>query len=168
MGLDFSLYKKRKDQSVDDFFNSENLDELELAYGRKSWELVYKLADSKDIDNCYGLLKHKNWQDLMRQFADIGDKLDDIWEAYGHYEYYLEHLDDDDRNVIDRSNIIFTQLDRILIAQYEYWYQKTFGTTPTLGYYFSVGYMKSFYEAKDLVRDVLTDPDYDVLMSISY
>lgn len=168
MGLDFTLYKKRKEQSKDEFFEDNDYDKFELAYGRKSWELVYKLATSSDIQNSYGILSEDRWESLMRDMDPIGDLLPRLKEAYSHYDYYLNHYDDGDIDIIDKANLIFTNDDKKLIAQYEYWYEKTFDDTPTLGFDFSVGYMKSFYEAKDIIREILKDPDYEVLMSISY
>lgn len=166
MGLDFSLYKKRKDQTVDELWESDDIEEL--AYGRKSWELVYKLATNEDVNNAYGILTKEAWESLMREMDLIGDLLPKLPEAYRHYYFYLNHYEDEDRDIIDKSNIIFTDEDKKLVSQYEYWYEKTFDETPILGYDFSVGYMQSFYNAKDKVREVLDDPDYEVLMSISY
>lgn len=168
MGLDFSLYKKKKCLSIDDFYDSPINDEDELAYGRKSWELVSKLATNEDVNNGYGILTSDNWENLMRLMDPIGDLLEKISEAYNHYEYYLNHKDDDDRDIIDKAGIIFTAIDKELITQYEYWYDKTFNVNPVLGYEFSVGYMQDFYNAKDRVREVLKNPDYEVLMIISF
>jgi hypothetical protein len=162
MGLDFSLYKKRKDQTVDDLLDSDNIEEL--AYGRKSWELVRKLATNDDVDEGYGILTKESWESLMKEIDPIGDLLHEIDEAYNHYDYYLEHYDDE----LETVSLIFTNKDKKLIAQYQYWYDRTFDETPVLGYDFSVGYMQSFYDAKDRVREVLEDPDSEVLMSISY
>jgi len=166
MGLDFSLYKKKKGIDPEKFLDdpSTDFDKAELAYGRKSWELVNVLSDSKSIDNGYDILTSDKWESLMRLMDPIGDLLEKISEAYDHYEYYLNHEDDEDKEVIDRGKYIFTEEDRKLIAQYEYWYDRSFGEYPVLGYEFSVGYMKNFYEAKDKVREVLKDPNYEVLM----
>lgn len=163
MGLDFSLYKKRKDQTIDELLNSDNIEEL--AYGRKSWELVKKLATNEDVNEGYGVLTKESWESLMREMDHIGDLLPEINEAYNHYDYYLNHYDDEG---LDIANMLFTYEDKKLMARYQYWYDMTFGETPVLGYDFSVGYMQSFYYAKDEVREVLEDPNYEVLMSISY
>lgn len=167
MGLDFSLYKKRKDISIEDFFNSAD-DKDELAYGRKSWELVYKLATNEDINNCCGILTSERWEDLMVAIDPIGDLLENIFIAYDHYDFYMDHYEDENKDIIDKGSLIFTEEDKKLIAQYEYWYDKTFDNSPVLGYHFSVSYMKNFYDAKEKVRDVLKDPDYEVAMIISY
>ena len=168
MGLDFELYKKKKEQNIEEFFNEDYsvVNDASLAYGRKSWELVRKLATNEDVNECYGILTKEKWESLMKDMDPIGDLLPEINEAYNHYDYYLDHCDDEDG--LDTANIIFTKKDKKLIAQYQYWYDRTFDDSPSLGYDFSVGYMHDFYSAKDKVREVLDDPDYEVLMSISY
>lgn len=160
MGLDFSLYKKRKEQSWDEFFDEEH---EELAYGRKSWELVRVLATGEDIDNCYGILTSESWENLMRLMDPIGDLLGDIADSYSR-EYAVE----EDGSEFSFPELIFTKEDKELISKYEYWYYKSFNDYPMLGFDFSIGYMKSFYGAKEKVREVLKDPDYEVAMSISY
>lgn len=155
MGLDFGLVKKRKEDPIEVILG-DNVNEL--AYGRKSWELVYKLASAEDIDNGYGILKRENWESLMRDLDPVGDLLQQIWDAFDHEENAPK----------DYPEYIFTEEDKKLIAQYEYWYDRTFSESPVLGYQFSVSYMKEFYDAKSAVRAVLDDPDYEVGMYISY
>lgn len=149
MGLDFGLVKKRKEDPIKVILG-DNVNEL--AYGRKSWELVYKLASAEDIDNGYGILKKENWESLMRDLDPIGDLLQQIWDAFDHEDYPE----------------LFTEDDKKLVSQYKYWYDRTFRESPILGYQFSVGYMKEFYDAKSAVRAILDDPDYEVGMYISY
>lgn len=88
----------------------------------------------------------------MRDLDPIGDSLQQIWDAFDHEDYPG----------------IFTEDDKKLVSQYEYWYDRTFNESPVLGYQFSVSYMKEFYDAKSTVRAVLDDPDYEVGMYISY
>ena len=149
MGLDFGLVKKRKEDPIEIIFKN---DTEELAYGRKSWELVYKLASREDIDNGYGILKKENWESLMKDIDPIGDLLSRMYDAFDHEDYPE----------------LFTDEDKKLIAQYEHWYDRTFNTPPILGYQFSVSYIKEFYDAKDKVREIFNDPDYEVGMYISY
>ena len=165
MGLDFTLYKKKKGLSVGQFYDQmdhmsweEVVKTYELAYGRKSWELVYVLSTRQDVNEGYGVLKEGKWESLMRKLEPIGDMLESIALAFNHQEHQPE----------DYPELIFTVDDKNLIANYEYWYNHTFMESPHLGYQFSVSYMKSFWDARDKVREVLKDPDYEVLMSISY
>lgn len=160
MGLDFTLYKKRKDMTRRKFFDQSlhDIEDNELAYGRKSWELVHVLATLEDINNGEGILQRDHWVKLMNDLEPIGDKLERIEEAFDHESNAPD----------DYPEFIFTDEDKKLIAEYEYWYNKTFDETPYLDYEFSVGYMMSFWEAKDEVYEVLDDPDYEVYMDISY
>jgi len=167
MGLDYSICKKRKDQSIEDFFKNYD-SSCELAYGRKSWDLVGRLATEGEIENSYGILRKDSWEALMKDMDPIGDLLPKIKEAYSHYDFYLDHLEDKDRDIIDKSNIIFTKEDKKLIAQFEYWYDRTFDQPPTLGYDWAAGYLDNFYKVKDQVRELLDDPEYEVAQVISW
>jgi len=165
MGLDFTLYKKKKELSIREFYNQiepmsfEEVEKnYELAYGRKSWELVYILSTRKDVDEGYGILQEGKWESLMRKLEPIGNMLESIALAFNHQENQPD----------DYPDLVFTLEDKKLIADYEYWYNHTFMGSPYLGYQFSVGYMISFWDARDKVREVLKDPNYEVLMSISY
>ena len=155
MGLDFSLYKKRKYISPEDFYNYSNncTDDIELAYGRKSWELVEALCNGTDNQ----VITKERWDALMKDIEPIANKLDDISEAFEHYY--------DQR---DNSELIFTNLDEHLVAEYEKWYDETFGCVPYLGYDFSVGYIKNFWDANKKVQEVFKDPEYEVFAEVSY
>ena len=167
MGLDFTLYKKRKDMDIREVWKeyehmnyNEFVEKYELAYGRKSWELVHILAYPDEIDKGYGILEKKSWDYLMDAMSVIGDKFEAISEAFSHEE----------NAPVDYPEFIFTEDDKKLIAEYEYWYNKTFDEDPYTSYPFSVGYMKSFWDARDKVYEILDNPDseYEVFMSISY
>ena len=115
MGLDFSLYKKRKDMSVDELFNlidtmtyGEFEKEYELAYGRKAWELVYALATKEDIDNGGGILQKEAWDQLMLTMKPIGKKLRKIIDAY-HHEAYADK--------VSYPELLFTEEDKKLINE---------------------------------------------------
>ena len=160
MGLDFTLYKKKKDMSIRKFYDQSlhDIESNELAYGRKSWELVKVLATLDDVDNGEGILTYDAWDNLMNAMEEIGPDLDRIAEAFDH----------EANAPVDYPEYIFTDEDKQYIAKYEYWHDKTFNEPPYLGYEFSVGYMMSFWEAKDNVYEVLADPEYEVYMDISY
>ena len=161
MGLDFCLFEKKKNIPAKFCFEDDRLayDE-ELAYGRKSWELVYELATKEDIELGYGIVKKEKWDNLMSKLEAFKPGFERAYEAY-------DHLNNCPEDYIDEE-YIFTSEDRKVIAEYEYWYNKSFNDEPTLGYDFSIGYMKSFLDAKDRVNEILDDPDWEVLMSISY
>ena len=91
MGLDFSLYKKKKDMSIDELFNlidimsyEEFEKEFELAYGRRAYELVRFLSTKQEETDGYGFLKKDRWDSLIELMRPIGDKLYRISEAFEH------------------------------------------------------------------------------------
>lgn len=154
MGLDFMLYKRKIVNSGEE---PEYKDDSELAYGRKSWELVRELIPNINEDY-KAVVTLESWDRLMKKLEPVGDKLEAIWDAFEREENAPD----------DYPEFVFTKEHKKLIAEYEYWYNKTFNDTPTLGYFFSVGYMLSFWEAKDEVRKYIEDPEYEVIALASY
>ena len=171
MGLDFTIYKKKKNETCADAWES---DDYELAYGRKSWELVNALVpDYRDyyeseehLDYVYGrkdtwedpIVTKERWDSLMKKIEPISNKLDAILDAFDREENAPD----------DYPEFVFNDEHKKLIAEYEYWYNKTFYDDPTLGYYFSAGYIKEFWEANEKVQKVFEDPDMEVRASVSY
>ena len=153
MGLDFTLYRKRKDMSISKFYKRpwEDIEKDELAYGRKSWELVNMLATNNDVDEGYGILQKEAWDNLMKHMAPIGDQLEDIIKAYEHFEYTIPGF----VSAEDTSD-------------FEYWYRTTFECEPRLGYSFAANYLKNFWDARNKIEAVLNDSENEVLMIISY
>ena len=149
MGLDFTIYARNKNGNVRD---------VELAYGRKSWELVHFLRlNEEDFDV---EVEKEKWYALIEAIRPIADKLDDIANAF-HLWYSIDG--------IDFGEYLFTEEHKKLIAEYEFWYDKTFDTDPTLGYDFSVGYMKAFWDARDEVNYYFCHPEtWEVRAEISY
>ena len=171
MGLDFTIYKKKVNETYEQAWDAINKElresgytttsERELAYGRKSWELVYELApdyqeyfDSKEDP----LVSKERWDSLMTKSSEIAPKLDKIWDAFNKEE----------NAPTDYTEFVFGDEEKRLIAEYEYWYNKTFDTEPTLGYFFSVGYIKNFWDANPEVQKVFEDPKWEVRASVSY
>ena len=120
---------------------------VEVFYGRKSWELVYFLeCDTKD--ECFSELTLDKWIDLQEALAPIGPSLEEISNAFN-----TDHPDGH---------------DLYLMRKYKEWYDHTFDYSPILGYDFSVGYMRTFWEAADTVLKYLEDPEWKVFMFASY
>lgn len=173
MGLDFTLYKKLKTETENEAWDIICKDHVksnwgeysprELAYGRKSWELVHFLFPEWN-DSIYDegdsnpILEKVNWDKLMTAMEPIGNKLDAIIEAFSREEYVPN----------DYGDFIFTDEHKKLIAEYEYWYNKTFEDTPYLGYDFSAYYMREFWNANEKVQEVFNNPEWEVRGSISY
>jgi len=164
MGLDFSIYAK----------NHEGED-LELAYGRKSWELVYELVgddyggylDDSKTEWRWPLITIEDWDRLMEKLNKIGLKLDEIHEAYRGLNIWPDNWVDDKGDMTPKMRELFGKYCD-LCFEYEMWYNQNFDTAPTLGYDFSVFYMKTFYEADKEVRKYLNDPNWEVYAVVSY
>ena len=171
MGLDFTIYKKKVNETcgeawkdINKWYNENGYDKdcpRELAYGRKSWELVHALfpcsADYNDPENDPIVTKER-WDMLMSKISIIADTLDDVIRAFE----IEENLPD------DYAEMVFTDTEKKFIAEYELWYNKSFGETPTLGYYFSTGYIYSFWKANEEVQKVFEDPEWELRACVSY
>ena len=148
MGLDLAIVKSKHGERP--VWNDNN----ELAYGRKAWEICYELGAGGSPNGKYELT-HDYWDGLMKKIAPIGDKLPEIRQAY----YDAMIYDNDEKP---------TARQKMLIDEYEKWYDDTWDETPTLGYDFSVGYMQNFWDARYVVNILLDNPDYDVWVMVSY
>ena len=158
MGMDFEVIAIQKSEIAEgktakdliENWDYEDYEKHELAYGRKCWELVYELRCDTQHD-CISPLEMKNWIDLQEKLAPIGPSLEAISLAFQseYKEYDTPH-------------------EKYLRQQYMKWYDACFDADPTLGYDFSVGYMREFWEAADKVLKYLEDPDWEVWMSASY
>ena len=154
MGLDFYVVAMRKDH-IKYFDDGEKRywckEDLELAYGRKSWELVHTLG-CPVYDPCAGDLTLDAWIDLQEKLANIGPWLEEIRTAFEAEDKQYD-----------------TPRYKDLRDKYYEWYDNSFpDETPQLGYDFSVGYMITFWEAADEVLKYLEDPDWEVWMLASY
>lgn len=163
MGLDFVGYKLRKGETIKDIFALpyEEREKRELFYGRKSWELVHAL-NCDTLHDCVSKLELKDWINLMEKIYQIGPFLDRINEAYNVYDKYIDEYDTTAAFRKDYPE------EMKLIDMYEKWYEDSFGEYPRLGYQFSTGYMRTFWEAADEVLEYLESPDYEVWMVANY
>lgn len=163
MGLDFSGYKLRKGETLKDLWDMsyEEQQKRELFYGRKSWELVHAL-NCDTLNDCCTKLKLEDWINLMEKLYKIGPFLDAIAKSYRVYDKYIDEYD----TTADFRKDYPKEMK--LIDTYEEWYEDSFDEYPQLGYEFSIGYMKTFWEAADEVLEYLESPDYEVWMVASY
>ena len=150
MGLDFGLIKVKK--GIKPIWDDNN----ELAYGRKSWELA-QFFNGWKTKYCTKLTLDK-WNEFIKKIEPIGDKLEDIWDAFD----IADNLPD------DYPELVFGEKEQKLIAEYELWYNRTWEDEPTLGYDFSVGYMLSFWKARNIVNDIFNNDEYDLYTVASY
>lgn len=146
MGLDLIVYYRVKGEFTEDDVTNE------LAYGRKSWELVYalNLDDSDDYAEDQPI-DFEQWHRLMNRIRPIAPYLDKISEAYENFYSNME-----------------TEEDLELIKLYEDWHSTVFWCEPQLGYEFSVGYIKSFWDADREVVRRMQDPNYEIWVCVSY
>lgn len=160
MGLDFYGFYLHKGETVKDYYklSYEKQEERDLFYARKGWELVYALRCDTQND-CISELKLEDWVNLMEILSPIGPYLDEIKKAYSVIEDPYDEYEDIAK-VYPR--------EYQLVRTYEIWFDDNFDMSPQLGYEFSVGYMKNFWEACDNVIEYLEDPNYEVWMVASY
>ena len=154
MGLDLSLVAVPHGKETN-WSNCSDDDTVEVAYGRKAWEICHWFHASEG--DCYRRVTLEEWNSFIELFKPIGKKLDSIWDAF----YKFENMPD------DFGEYLLTDEDKHLIAEYEFWYDTTWNDSPTLGYFFSVGYMRDFWEADEMVRDYLAH-GYDIYIFASY
>lgn len=163
MGLDFVGYKLHKGETLEDIWAMpyEEQEKREVFYGRKAWELVYALrCDTRD--DCCSKLEREDWIKLVEQLHQVGPFLNDIHDAYYIYNKYIDEYE----TTADFRKDYPKEMS--LIDMYEKWFDENFDIYPQLGYEFSVGYMKTFWDAVDKVLEYLDNPDYEVWMVASY
>lgn len=154
MGLDFGLYWKNINTKDEDVYD----DEHELCYGRKSWELVHVLVPDFEESEEDPLITKERWENLMRMIYPISDRLAAVSQAFDIVDNAPE----------DFPEMVVTDEVKRAIAEYELWYNRAFNRHPDLGYRFSVGYIKNFWDAKNKVNKYLDDPNYEVRAYVSY
>ena len=154
MGLDFGLYWKNINTEDEDVYD----DEHELCYGRKSWELVNVLVPNFKKSEEDPLITKERWENLMRIIYPISDRLAAVSQAFDIVDNAPE----------DFPEMVVTNEVKRAIAEYELWYNRAFNCHPTLGYRFSVSYIKNFWDAKNKVNKYLDDPNYEVRAYVSY
>ena len=154
MGLDLMLYAvPHTEEPSWNMFNDERTEEL--AYGRKAWEICNFFGAAEEP--YYHEVSLEDWEAFIEQLEPISGKFDAIWNAFYKYENMPE----------DFGEYILTDDDKRLIAEYEYWYNETWNDTPTLSYFFSVGYMKEFWLANEKVKEYSAN-GYDIYIEASY
>lgn len=161
MGLSFCGFWLKKDETMSDYWNLPRAEKerRELFYVEKSWELVRFLRCPTE-GSCEGELTLERWAELVGTLSEIGDALEDTWDAYYLWE---EKMDAFDYNFINFWKVY--PKEARLIQAYEAWYKKTFNEDLYSDYYFSVGYMLAFWRRRDIVLTYLKYPkEYKVWM----
>lgn len=146
MGLDFMVYIAEKGaiSPTDEDQAWKYIEhKKEVAYGRKSWELVYAL--NVDVHQSYSTIEKEDWDRLMKGLHSSE------WLIRKAYEISCEvdekHGKDEDLN---------EELERFLYVYYQ-WHDDFFDEEPMLGYDFSLGYMISMLDADDAIQQAYKD-----------
>lgn len=152
MGLDFMVYKVKRN-SID----AEDADQAwgaietlkELAYGRKSWELVQYL--NVDVEQTYSRIDKKDWDSLIANLKQV--------------EFLIRRLNEFDYDKLDEDE----EADyEALLQAYAVWHSSVFDRPPYLSYDFSVGYMLNFLDADVEIQKAFADEDSEVWGFASY
>lgn len=155
MGLDFMVYKvKRNSIDINDadkaWKATENAEEL--AYGRKSWEIVDYLK--VDTQKTYSRISKADWDALIKHIKQIE------FVARKLHAFNIDEMDDDD----EEANMEYNTL----LGAYEIWHRSVFDSYPTLGYDFSVAYVLNFLDADAKAQEAFADEDSEVWGFASY
>lgn len=167
MGLDLHFYWKKKSETMEDIDKlmyddfDKFLEERELFYGRKAWEIVsfLKLEDGLPIDK--------------ERFLELKSALNKLFPEDLHQDY----LD----SCINNIEHAYRALDKCMeygfevpskyveaIVDYEVWYDSTFDEPPVLGYEFSLGYMAKLFANREKILKYIDSDEYEVIAIVSF
>lgn len=158
MSLDFSLYWKKKDETMDDVLDALDKDPnaRDLAYGNRCREVVKMLVPDYKESLEMGedpIVTVENWKKFLGELGRIGPKMEKVYRAYEKKEDLLAGEPDSE----------FTEKDKKLIIEYEGWWRSTFHENyPTLAFFFSAYYIKEFWNAREQIQKYIDDPDFEV------
>lgn len=164
MGLDLILYKKNKNQNIEDISMEEELDS-ELAYGRKTWAIAdffrrrCKAIDEYEYEY---LVTKKDWDAFIKNLDDLNnpsfrDKIDNYINAIHDYEcneLTLEKVED----IMSSYNELEYWLDTALENDNGY----------TLGLDWELSAVLRWFDADSEVQEVFNNNDEEVRLIVSY
>lgn len=152
MGLDLTLYAA---SAADDIDVNKTANWIELAYGRKTWFIwdYFKNLDTTIMikDDQILTIPKEAWED----FVGVLDRNRERISSY---------------SALNVDNFSAEELAKAQIkeALFQEWYNDTFNTTPTLGYQHDAWVMLQWLKADQVVRNILDDPNYIVILEASY
>lgn len=161
MGLDYSAYIKRNDDKP-----WEYSEEDQLAYGRKSWELVRMFGTPTDGDCCGPLDRDAYFEFIkavekfgaakIQKYRELSNEIDDNYLEFQDAFDSESSTNEDVKAELKKKYEEFIRLN----DSYEQWWKKTFNDyQPTLGFEFSTGYILDFYEARHKITAAWLDGD---------
>jgi hypothetical protein len=151
MGLDFYVYWSKKGAESEHDWKDNR-----IAYGRKCWELVRALNCDCNLEQPQEV-KLEDWNRLIKKIDEIAYKFPLFTEAAD-----VLYWDDASYTREQEENCYH------IFEEFIDWHEKTFDESPTLGFDFALGYIRTFYEADKAAQKVFADPDKIVYMEASY
>jgi len=166
MGLDLILYKKNKNQNIEDMSMEEELDS-ELAYGRKTWAIAdffRRRCKAVDSGGWEYVVTKKDWDAFIKNLDDLNnpsfrDKVDNYINAVHNYEcnelkLTLEKVED----IMSSYNELESWLDTALENDNSY----------TLGLDWELHAVLRWFDADSEVQEVFSNEDEEVRLIVSY
>ena len=163
MGLDLILYKKNKNQNIEDMSMEEELDS-ELAYGRKTWAIAdFFRRRCKTVNEQEYIVTKKDWDAFIKNLGRLNDisfreKVDNYVDAV--HNYYYDEGDEDEAVKIMTSS--YNEL--------EYWLDTALENDDgyTLGLDWELHAVLEWFDANSEVQKVFNNDDEEVRLIVSY
>lgn len=156
MGLDLILYKKNKNQNIEDISMEEELDS-ELAYGRKTWAIAdfFRRRCTPTHEDCEYIVAEQDWHEFIDSLEELADvEFRDRLNFFLEMEYD-ENVDDE---LYEKEYIYFERwLDISLDNDVPY----------TLGLEWELATVMRWYDADDEVQEAF-DNDEEIRLIVSY
>lgn len=163
MGLDLILYKKNKNQNIEDMSMEEELDS-NLAYGRKTWAIAdFFRRRCNTVDRYEYLVAKKDWDAFIKNLERLNDisfreKVNNYIDAA--YNYYYDEGDEDEAEKIIMSS--YSELENWLDTALEN------DDGYTLGLDWELCAVLEWFDADSEVQKVFNNDDEEVRLIVSY
>lgn len=163
MGLDLILYKKNKNQNIEDMSMEEELDS-ELAYGRKTWAIADFFRRRCEIaDGWEYVVTKEDWNAFIKNLEWLNDisfrkKVENYVDAAHNYHYDEGDQDEAVKIMVSSSNELEYWLDTALENDDGY----------TLGLDWELRAVLEWFDADSEVQEVFNNDDEEVRLIVSY
>lgn len=144
MGLDYYLISLPKDVDPNRDENTGSL-QTKLLYARKSWELVDALNASTTA--LYSPVSRKDFESLIEKLTVF----------YRYYDMIIDAYEKENPNAYER----------IMLEEFESWYDKSFSEYPQLGFPFEIRTYQNWVEEADKVFAAFENPNLKVWQLVS-
>lgn len=163
MGLDLILYKKNKNQNIEDMSMEEELDS-ELAYGRKTWAIAdFFRRRCNTIDRWEYVVTKKDWDAFIKNLDDLNnpsfrDKVDNYINAIHDYECNKLEMEKVEKIIMSSYDELEHWLDTALENDNGY----------TLGLDWELHAVLEWFDADAEVQKVFQNDEEEVRLIVSY